>query len=263
MVDTHFHSLTMREKGFDVESTLKQNFDDGLAYAIDAGLHPDDLAARHKLLSQFGRFFFTTGISPFYASDASWRDMLLALRKQIAGRRQEDRLVAVGETGLDWHWDYGSRSDQMELFAAQVEIADRASMPVIIHNREADTEILEILHKAKRSKGGIMHCFSSDLSFARAAIDLGFRISFSGNITYKNTDAIREAAVKIPIEMLLIETDSPYLPPHPLRGKPNHPGNIQYTYQAVADLRGMHINELEEQVQTNMFDLIDPKRLLR
>lgn len=260
MVDTHFHSLAMQEKQIDVETTLQCCFESDLSDAIDIGLHPDDLTARLKLLSQFSHVYFTTGISPFYASDAGWRDMLPQLCKQITDRRPGDRLVAVGEAGLDWHWDYGSRSDQMDLFAAQVEIASDASVPVVIHNREADAEIHEIIHEIRPSKGGIMHCFTSDLTFARAAMDLGFKISFSGNITYKNSPLIRETAAKIPIEMLLIETDSPYLSPHPVRGRPNHPGNIQYTYQAVAELRGMHLKELEEQVHTNMFDLIGPER---
>jgi TatD DNase family protein len=156
------------------------------------------------------------------------------------------RVVALGEIGLDFHYDNSPREAQREVFARQLRLAAEASLPVIIHSREADEETVEILRAeyANASRGGVMHCFGGGPRMAEDVLALGFYVSFAGNVTFKKADALREVARAVPPERLLVETDCPYLSPVPFRGRRNEPAHVVETARFLAELRGVSAEEL-------------------
>ena len=156
------------------------------------------------------------------------------------------RVVAVGEIGLDYHYEHSPREVQRDVFARQLGLARAEGLPVIIHSREADEETLEILRAeyAGAVRGGVMHCFGGGPALAEGALELGFYISFAGNVTFKKADALREVALNVPLERLLVETDCPYLAPVPHRGRRNEPAYVAATARFLADLRGVSHEEL-------------------
>ncbi|MCK5199212.1 MAG: TatD family hydrolase, partial [Spirochaetales bacterium] len=165
----------------------------------------------------------------------------------------------IGEIGLDWNWNYGTKKLQIELFEAQIELANKYKLPILIHNREADKEVIETLKTTPPSSGGIVHCFSSDYQAAVNFLDLGLSISFAGNATYKKNSNLREVAAQIPEESIFVETDSPYLSPQKVRGKLNHPGHIGFIYETIAECRKMAIDELIISVKDNFLKLFNPE----
>lgn len=252
MVDSHFHSLSMREKGIDPREHLTHCFERGFAAALDVAVDADLFDERRALLAPFERVYLTAGISPFAAGSEGLAERLQRVERQLA----EPKVVAIGEIGLDRHWNYGTPEAQRSLLTAQLEMAERSRLPVVIHNREADSELLEAIRTHRPPRGGVMHCFSSDFAAASRFIDLGFLISFAGNVTYKRSDPIQETARRIPAEAVLIETDSPYLAPVPARGRAGSPALVAYTYAFVAGLRGIEVEELVARVRANFFGLV-------
>ncbi len=247
MIDSHFHALSMREKGLDPVESLERCFQGGFAAAVDVAVDTEGFEERLELLSPFERVFLTAGLSPFHAGSPGLIDRLRLLETQIVS----PRVVAVGEIGLDRHWDYGTPEEQRDLFVAQLELAAGAGLPIVVHNRESDRELVSLIEGHRPPEGGIMHCYSSDYPTAARFVDLGFLISFAGNVTYKRSEAMQEAARRLPAASLLMETDSPYLAPVPERGRPCQPALVAHTYAFVANLRRMAVEELVAQVRSN------------
>jgi TatD DNase family protein len=163
------------------------------------------------------------------------------------------RAIALGEIGLDYHYDHSPRGVQREVFARQLRLAKSLSLPVIIHSREADEETLEILRAeyAGAVRGGVMHCFGGGPALAEGALALGLYISFAGNVTFKKADALREVALTVPLDRLLVETDCPYLAPVPHRGRRNEPAYVAATARFVAALRGVTDEEFGRATSEN------------
>jgi TatD DNase family protein len=228
----------MAQKGVDVRATLDEARASGLAALIDVGISPDDLPERAKQLSAYPWVHLTSGLHPTSITHGNADSLLELLGEQA----ESGSVVAIGETGLDYHWDTGERHDQHRLFAAQASIAAARDLPVIVHNREANDDVLAILRE--RRPRGVMHCFSQDATFCRKCLDLGLFVSFGGNLTFRTSDTIRDAAAMVPDEFLLVETDSPYLSPEPVRGRPNHPGHLGFTLEALASVRGTDAEHL-------------------
>lgn len=252
MIDSHFHSMEAASKGLDTGGILDWCFENGLQWAVDVSVSTDDFESRRELTSRFPRISFTAGVYPseagrFAASSAEANTMLEKLAVQLGG----DRVVAVGEIGLDCYRDYAPMEHQLELFRSQLEVAAQRGFPAVIHNRGCDRLIIEALETAHLERGGVMHCFSSDYAAAKKFLDLGFVISFAGNVTFKNAGALQDVARRVPDEAFLVETDAPYLAPVPLRGRLNHPGNIGHTYEFLARLRGQPLVRLVERVAAN------------
>ena len=176
-----------------------------------------------------------------------------AERKLLGLVGRGGRVVAWGEIGLDFHYDHSPREVQREVFARQLRLARGAGVPVIIHSREADEETVEILRReyAGAPRGGVMHCFGGGLPMAGAVLELGFYVSFAGNVTFKKAEPLREAARAVPLERLLVETDCPYLSPVPFRGRRNEPAHVVETARFLAALRGLTAEELGRATSAN------------
>lgn len=182
----------------------------------------------------------TVGVHPHDAKSAD-----AALLAAIEDTARDPLIVAVGEMGLDFHYDSSPRDTQREVFRQQVAIARSLKKPIVVHTRDAAEDTLEILRDERaKDVGGIIHCFSEDAAFARAALDLGFVSSFSGIVTFKNATGVRDAATHQPLDALLVETDAPYLAPVPKRGKRNEPSYVAHTTCQVASLRGADPEEI-------------------
>jgi len=162
-----------------------------------------------------------------------------------------DRVVSIGEIGLDYYHKFGNRDSQIELFIRQLEIAQRLDFPVIIHNRDAGNDVLDILKEELPQKGGILHCYSEDYEYAKRALNLNLYISFAGNVTYRNAKNLHETAKKMPLERMLIETESPFMVPSVYRGKRNRPSYIIETAKFIAELREKPVDEITEILMAN------------
>jgi TatD DNase family protein len=156
----------------------------------------------------------------------------------------QPRVVAVGETGLDFYWDYSPPVAQEEAFRWHIDLAKRVNKPLMIHDRDAHEDIMRVLHAEGPPERVVFHCFSGDADFARRCVDEGFVLSFAGAVTFRNAQALRDAARLVPLEQMLVETDAPFLTPHPFRGRPNEPYCVAYTVRDLAELRGMDVGDM-------------------
>ncbi len=161
------------------------------------------------------------------------------------------RVVAVGEIGLDYYRKFGNRDSQVELFIRQLELAEKLDKPVIIHNREAGEDVLSILSEKLPSRGGILHCYSEDWNYAQRALELNLYISFAGNVTYRNARNLHDTARNMPLDRMLIESESPFMVPSLYRGKRNKPAYLHATAEFLADLRGISIEEFSDIIYEN------------
>ena len=258
IADTHTHLILWQTKEMDWKTLFQTCVEGGLELALDVGTNTDTFEERLSMVNQFDQLYITDGLSvsksELEAGDLKRR--LDLLEKQVAANVEGGKLIAVGEIGLDNHFEYGGVERQKELFAAQLDIAKQFDLPVIIHTREADPDTYSMLSSAKLGRAGIIHCFSSGWEWARKYLDLGFCISFSGNITYKKSECIQEAAAKVPADRILAETDAPFLTPQKVRKYPNWSGFIGYTYDCIAALRGTLPEELAVQVTKNFKTLM-------
>lgn len=164
------------------------------------------------------------------------------------------KIVGIGETGLDYYWCKGDLSWQHQRFADHIQAANESGLPVIVHTRDAAEDTLQIL-KECHTNSGVIHCFSEDIAFAKAALDLGMYISFSGIVTFKNAPLIQEAAKYVPADRILVETDAPFLAPVPKRGKQNEPSYVRYTAEFLANLRGESLETLAQNTSDNFYRL--------
>ncbi len=254
IVDSHFHLTEMAAWGMDVRSLLAALFAQGFRGGLDFGGKGDDFENRTALTADFPAVGIAVGLPPSAAA-GPWRDEL----PRLADLCRHPRVAALGEAGIDLYRLPGSGREQTELFQAQIRIAGTAGLPVVIHCRDAEEEVLEALRRSPPGSGGIMHCFSGDYEAGKNFLDLGLHRSFAGNLTYPKNRSLREGAARYPSDRILVETDSPYLAPQPLRGRPNHPGNAAVTLGFLARLRGTSPEELALRTAENfsrLFPLI-------
>lgn len=236
LVDTHCH---LDGKSFDAdrEAVIERARAAGVEWmvAIGTGDGPPDLEAGIRLADAYPFIYATVGVHPHEAAKATEETWTA-----LAALTAHPKCVAVGEIGLDYHYDFSPRETQKTAFVRQMQIARDAAQPIVIHTREAwDDTIALIREHWEPALGGIFHCFSGGPGEARQVLDLGFHISFSGIVTFPRATDIHEAARMVPADRLLIETDSPYLAPIPFRGKRNEPAYVQHTAARIAELRGV------------------------
>jgi TatD DNase family protein len=200
-----------------------------------------------RLAEKYRQIYATAGFHPNYA--ASFDD---EKEEKIYALAREKRVVAIGEIGLDYYHNAAPKEKQAEVFRRQIKIARQLKKPVVIHDREAHGDCLRIIAEEKAGEnGGIMHCFSGSWEMAKKLISLGFYISFAGPLTYVNASSLRETAKNIPAEYMLVETDAPYLSPHPYRGKINEPCRVVLTAEKIAALKGMEYEEAAKILTAN------------
>ena len=239
MIDTHAH-LTALD---DADEAVERATEAGVTRILTVGTDLDDCRNALELADRHEGVFAILGIHPHEAGTARSED-LGELRELL----EHPNAVAVGETGLDWYRDYAPRDDQRALFAAQLELAAELGRPVVIHTRAADDDTLAEL----ADFGGtvVLHCFSAPYLLP-TALERGWYVSFAGNATFPKAVDLRLAATQVPAERILAETDSPYLAPQPVRGRPNEPANVVHTVAALAQARGEESAELEQQIERN------------
>jgi TatD DNase family protein len=243
LTDAHCH-LTY-EPFADIEAVLKRSRDAGITRWITIGT---DLADSQKAVALAGRFenmFATVAIHPHNAKSADAQT--IAAIKELA---QNKKIVAIGETGFDLHYDFSTPKQQQDSFTKHLELAKELNLPVVIHSREAFDETMEILEAHESGlKGLVFHCYSGDVRQAKIILDKGWYISLTGVVTFKNAEKTREVAKYVPLDRLMIETDSPYLSPEPMRKqKVNEPALLIHTARFVAGLRGMDLTKFIEAV---------------
>jgi TatD DNase family protein len=251
MIDTHAHLDDERFAG-DLPEVLARAADAGIEAIICPGIGAESSEAVTQLAKQHPILHAAVGIQPNYGAEAAPGDW-----DRIVAVVDDGNAVALGETGLDRYWDFTPIEVQRDYFDRHLQLAQKRDLPVIIHCREAEADTLAMLREAvaRGPLRGVIHAFSGDRTFAEACLDLGMHISLAGPVSYTNKkfESLRTAAKLVPGDRLLIETDSPYLVPHPLRGKQkrNEPELIQHTAAALATLRGGNLNELIAQTTAN------------
>jgi TatD DNase family protein len=253
-IDTHCHLLNLQHKDAALIEHTREALGRGeLATCIDVGTGLGDLPDRVALLEHCGVRHCSLGLYPSYSAENDFTSLLTQLEQDIHTLETHPNihLVAIGEIGIDLHWNYAPAERQAELMIAQIRLANRLDLPVIIHNRLADQAIAQALHQCPPNRGGVMHCFSANADFAVSMHEIGMAISFAGNITYKASVDIQESAKRLPRQAILCETDSPYLSPMPHRGKTNHPSQVRLVYEHLALIRGENLADLAAQVTEN------------
>lgn len=238
MIDTHCH-LEMDAFDEDREDVIKRAREAGLDAIITIGSDFEGCRGAVELANKYDFIYAAVGIHPHDAKDFN-EDIF----SQIKEWSKNKKVAAIGEIGLDYHYDHSPRDVQKDVFKKQLYYAKEANLPVIVHSREAKRDTLKILEESGIAKG-VMHCFSGDMEMAERAMGMGFYISIAGPVTFKNANKLRDIARAIPDDYLLIETDAPYLTPEPLRGERNEPAFVVHTARFIAELRGISYEDIE------------------
>jgi TatD DNase family protein len=247
-VDSHCH-LDFSDFADEREAIISRARSAGVETMLTISTRLDEFDGVRAIAESYDGIWCSVGVHPHEAKDHA----ALAPRELVA-LALHSKVVGIGETGLDFHYDLSPRDIQERVFRAHIEASHETGLPLIIHAREADREVARILDE-ERPPPGVMHCFSSGRALAEAAIALGFYISISGIVTFRNAADLRDIVRDLPLDRLLVETDAPYLAPVPYRGKRNEPAFIAATAAAVAELKGIELRDLAEMSSANFFRL--------
>lgn len=247
LIDTHAH-LDQEEFEADRAAVIERAHAAGVEAIVAIGVTGTSSEAVVALAQSYQGVYAAVGIQPNYTAqvDAADWDHVLALVDR-------PKVVAIGETGLDRHWDYAPFDVQQDYFDRHLQLAQQRDLPFVVHTRESDEDVLAMLREA-RKRGplrGIMHSFTGAAETAAECVSLGLHISFAGMVTFKKSDALRAVASMIPADRILVETDSPYLSPHPLRGKRNEPANLVHTATCLAEVCGQSPAEFADETTAN------------
>ena len=249
-IDTHCHlddsKITDRDK------VIKECEKNGVTRIINMGCDTKSSLTSLELSKQYNIVYFGSGIHPENIENVTEKDYEI-----ITDLAKNDKCVAIGEIGLDYHWVSDNKDRQKEVFIRQLDIACELNLPVSIHSRDATADTVEIIksYKNKLSVGGVMHCFSGSKETAKIYLDCGFYLGFGGTLTFKSSSNLREVALYSPIEKILTETDSPYLSPEPKRGEINKPYYVPYVTAKIAEIKGLSVEETAKQIKENAYKL--------
>ncbi|WP_456381812.1 TatD family hydrolase [Persephonella sp.] len=246
MIDTHAHLDMLRS-----EEDLKESIEK-LDYIITIGCDKEEIYKAVDIASRYDNVYASVGYHPYDVNGLTDED--INTLRELATKNS--KVVAIGETGLDYYRDITPKDIQWKFFEKQLTLAKELELPVIIHSRSANEDTVKILREyAPFPASGILHCFGGDIPMMEQCVELGFYISFAGNVTYPKADNLRQVLKKTPLDRLLLETDSPFLSPQKKRGKPNKPSNIYYTLEFVAEFLGIPADELERITDNNALRL--------
>jgi TatD DNase family protein len=249
--NTHSH-LNSEQLYENRDLYIKRALENDVNYIVVAGYDLSSSYLAVEIANEYPFIYATVGISPNDCLDTNDEDL-----KKIETLLQNPKVVALGEIGLDYYWDDVPERKQKEIFLKQIDIAKRYNKPIVIHARDAYEDTFQILKAANHY--GIMHCYSGSAEMAKRYIEIGFKISLAGPVTFKNARVPKEVAKAIGIDHLLIETDCPYLTPHPFRGKLNEPANVVYIAQEIAKLKSMEIEDVARITTFNAKELFGIK----
>ncbi len=239
LFDTHVH-LNARHFMEDREEVIARAFEQGVTRMVVVGFDDETIPLALEIAEAHEGIYASVGWHPVDAID--YRAHHYDYLKELS---QHPKVVALGEMGLDYHWDTSPKDVQEKVFRTQIRLAKEVNLPIIIHNREATEDVLRILQEEKAGEvGGIMHCYSGTVEQIQPFLDMNFYLSLAGPVTFKNAPEAKEVAKHIPLDRLLIETDAPYLAPHPYRGKRNEPAYVTKVAETIAELRGMTYEEI-------------------
>lgn len=256
IIDSHCHldSLDYKTRHKNVDEVIENAKACGVHHFISVCTTVGRFEAMKNLTAHRSDVSLSCGVHPLNVEDEPFDyDKLFELA-------QDPKVVAIGETGLDYHYTPETKALQQSLFVQQIEIANKLNKPLIIHSRSARQDTMDMLEQNGAEKcGGVLHCFTEDWTMAKRALDLGFYISISGIITFRNAEELRDVVRKVPLDRLLVETDSPYLAPIPYRGKPNQPAYVRETCEYVATLKGVTTEEFARITTENVQHLFKIK----
>lgn len=252
LVDSHCHLDRINLTPYDgqLAGAIQAAHARGIQQMLCIGISLDNIQTVIDIAQQHPSVVASVGVHPCDVKEGT------ASAEQLLQWAQQPKVVALGETGLDYHYETESKALQHESFALHLEVGGKTGLPVVVHTREARDDTIDLI-KAHGSleHAGVLHCFTEDWDMAKRALDLNYYISISGIVTFKNAEQIRDVVRKMPIDRLLVETDSPYLAPVPYRGKPNEPRYVREVAEFVAEVRGMAFEELAQQTTDNFYRL--------
>lgn len=238
-IDTHVH-LNADQYDDDLKEVIERALENNVTKMIVIGFDRKTIERAMALIEEYDFLYAVVGWHPVDAVDCTDADL-----EWIEELSAHPKVVGIGETGLDYYWDKSPKDIQQDVFRKQIQLAKKLQLPIIIHNREATEDVLTILKEENAAEvGGIMHCFGGSVETAQISIDMNFMISLGGPVTFKNAKKPKEVAAQIPLEHLLIETDAPYLAPHPYRGKRNEPSYVTLVAEEIARLRDLPVEEV-------------------
>jgi TatD DNase family protein len=246
LFDTHAHINALQFEE-DREEVIQRALDEGVENIVVVGFDNETITGAMELAEKYDFIYAAVGWHPVDAIDMTDDDL-----RRIEELASHPKVVAIGEMGLDYHWDKSPKDIQKEVFRKQIQLAKKVNLPIIIHNRDATNDVVTILKEEKAEEvGGIMHCYSGSLETAQQCLDMNFYISFGGPVTFKNAKQPKEVAKEVPLDRLLIETDCPYLSPHPLRGKRNEPAYVKFIAEQIAELKEISYTDLAHKTTAN------------
>jgi TatD DNase family protein len=246
LFDTHVH-LNAEQYEDDLQEVINRALEKGVQNMVVVGFDEPTIKKAIQIAETYDFIYASVGWHPVDAVDMT--DKHLAWIEELA---QHPKVVALGEMGLDYHWDKSPKEVQKDVFRRQIRLARKVNLPIIIHNRDATEDVVTILKEEHVEEvGGIMHCFTGSIEVAKQCMDMNMYISFGGPVTFKNAKKPKEVATELPLDKLLIETDCPYLTPHPFRGKRNEPGYVSYVAEQIAELKGITYEELADITTAN------------
>lgn len=239
LIDTHVH-LNADQYDEDLQEVIDRALEEGIDRMFVVGFDTNTIERTMKLIDQYDFIYGIIGWHPVDAIDCT--EERLQWIKELS---KHPKIIGIGEMGLDYHWDKSPKDIQKEVFRKQIALAKRVQLPIIIHNREATQDCVDILKEENASEvGGIMHSFSGSNEIADEILKMNFYISLGGPVTFKNAKQPKEVAQHVPLDRLLVETDAPYLSPHPYRGKRNEPARVKLVAEQIAELRGISYEEV-------------------
>jgi len=250
MIETHAH-LDADRYDEDREEVIKRAFEAGIDKIINISSDRQSMEKVLSLADKYERIYAAPGIQPHSTCESSHEVI-----KEIKDKAKGKKIVAIGETGLDYHYNFSLPEVQRDVFRKQIKIARDLNLPLIIHTREAFEDTLNILKKEKADEaGGVIHCFTENIDEATAFMELGFYIGIGGVVTFKNAKVLQEAVKHIPLNRILLETDCPYMSPVPYRGKRNEPLYLKFIAEKIGEIKGINIEEVKEQTSLNALTL--------
>ncbi|WP_026878842.1 TatD family hydrolase [Ignatzschineria larvae DSM 13226] len=252
-IDSHCHLDMLDLTAFegDIAPLLETIKAENVTEMLCVGVNIEKWEAMAKLVTPYPNIYLSVGVHPGYIPEVK-----APSETHFAPMLANPKVIAIGETGLDYHYGADHKIAQQAAFITQIEIARNHQKPLIIHTRDARADTISILKAEKADDvGGILHCFTENWEMGKKGLDLGFYLSFSGIITFKNASELREVVAKTPLDRMLIETDSPYLTPVPYRGKANHPGLVPYVAKMIAEVKQISVEEVARQTTDNFHKL--------